>query len=185
MNTQQVFKRNFLQERIKSKFSSQEFNHETDNKELPDDIDYENEEMSENDNNLSLEQRIKLLENQSNHLLYFVFFMYENFPELVKKIIPVQKMFGVFMNSKPHVPQEEMPAKPRQASAKRKINVTPREYEILLLLAEGLCAKEIATKLYISESTVVTHKKNLKEKFEARNTAELISKAVKWTEENS
>jgi DNA-binding NarL/FixJ family response regulator len=54
---------------------------------------------------------------------------------------------------------------------------TRREKDVLELLVKGLCAKEIANKLFISESTVITHKKNLKEKFNAKNTVELISKA--------
>jgi DNA-binding CsgD family transcriptional regulator len=56
-------------------------------------------------------------------------------------------------------------------------SLTRREIEVLQLLVKGLCAKEIASSLFISESTVITHKKNLKKKFDARNSVELISKA--------
>ena len=55
--------------------------------------------------------------------------------------------------------------------------LTKREIEVLDLLVKGLCAKEIADNLFISETTVITHKKNLKKKYNVRNTVELISKA--------
>ena len=53
--------------------------------------------------------------------------------------------------------------------------LTKRETEVFNLLAKGMCAKEIAKMLFISETTVITHKKNLKEKFHAKNTVELIA----------
>lgn len=57
--------------------------------------------------------------------------------------------------------------------------ITRREKEVLQLIAEGLTNAEIAAKLFISIPTVNTHRKSLIEKFEAANTAVLISKAVK------
>ncbi len=56
---------------------------------------------------------------------------------------------------------------------------TRREKEVLCLLTQGYCAKEIAKRLFISETTVITHKRNLKEKFKAKNTVELISKTAR------
>ena len=55
--------------------------------------------------------------------------------------------------------------------------MTPKEKEVLQLLALGFSSKEIATKLEISFHTVETHRKNLRHKFGARNIAEVISKA--------
>lgn len=64
-------------------------------------------------------------------------------------------------------------------SAKDKKPVlTKRETEVFKLLAKGLCAKEIAKMLFISETTVITHKKNLKDKFHAKNTVELIANVL-------
>ncbi len=62
----------------------------------------------------------------------------------------------------------------------RPTNVSKREKEILQLLADGYSAKEIASMLFISATTVITHRKNLIEKFNVRNTAELIKKATKF-----
>jgi DNA-binding NarL/FixJ family response regulator len=55
--------------------------------------------------------------------------------------------------------------------------LTRREKEVLSLIAEGLTNHEIAEKLFISTSTVDTHRKNLLSKFEVKNTATLIRMA--------
>ncbi len=52
--------------------------------------------------------------------------------------------------------------------------ITRREKEVLELIAEGMTNNEIAVKLYISSTTVDTHRKNLLTKLEAKNTASLI-----------
>lgn len=57
--------------------------------------------------------------------------------------------------------------------------ITRREKEVLQLIAEGLTNGEISEKLFISVPTVNTHRKSLLEKFEAKNTAALIGKAIK------
>lgn len=57
--------------------------------------------------------------------------------------------------------------------------ITRREREVLQLIAEGLTNAEISEKLFISIPTVNTHRKSLLEKFEVKNTATLIGKAIK------
>jgi DNA-binding NarL/FixJ family response regulator len=57
--------------------------------------------------------------------------------------------------------------------------ITRREKEVLQLIAEGLTNTEIADKLFISVPTVNTHRKSIIEKFEVKNTASLIGKAIK------
>ena len=52
--------------------------------------------------------------------------------------------------------------------------VTRREMEVLQLIAEGMTNNEIAQKLFIGITTVDTHRKNLLDKFAAKNTAELV-----------
>src|SRR5439155_14124825 len=52
--------------------------------------------------------------------------------------------------------------------------LTRREKEVLTLIAEGMTNNEIAQSLFISSTTVDTHRKNLLSKFEAKNTASLI-----------
>jgi len=57
--------------------------------------------------------------------------------------------------------------------------LTPREKQILALIVEGASSKEIAKKLFLSISTVETHRANLMTKIGARNVAQLIHYAVR------
>jgi DNA-binding NarL/FixJ family response regulator len=56
--------------------------------------------------------------------------------------------------------------------------ITRRESEILKLIADGFTNQEIAEKLFISSSTVDSHRKNMLIKFNAKNTAALIKTAI-------
>lgn len=53
-------------------------------------------------------------------------------------------------------------------------SVTERELEVLKLLAQELTSKQIAEKLFISERTVETHRKNLMRKTGANNAIGLV-----------
>lgn len=57
------------------------------------------------------------------------------------------------------------------------LTLTEREAEILPLIASGMTSPQIADKIFLSLATIKWHRKKLLEKFEAANTAELISKA--------
>lgn len=58
--------------------------------------------------------------------------------------------------------------------------ITRREKEVLLLISEGLTNGEIADTLFVSITTVDTHRKNLLAKFEVKNTAALIRMATQF-----
>lgn len=53
--------------------------------------------------------------------------------------------------------------------------LTSREIEIIKLLAKGLSSPEIAEKLFISENTVETHRRNILRKTNTHSTVELIN----------
>jgi DNA-binding NarL/FixJ family response regulator len=55
---------------------------------------------------------------------------------------------------------------------------TKREREVLELVAQGYSSKQIADKLFITEKTVESHRKNMIEKARAKNTVQLISYAA-------
>jgi DNA-binding NarL/FixJ family response regulator len=57
--------------------------------------------------------------------------------------------------------------------------LTPRQLEVLQLLAEGRPMKEIADILKVSEKTVMFHKYNIMESFNLKNNAELVLFALK------
>lgn len=56
--------------------------------------------------------------------------------------------------------------------------VTRREKQVLELLAEGLTNQEIGQQLFLSTTTVDSHRKSLLAKLQAKNTAELIKLAI-------
>lgn len=57
------------------------------------------------------------------------------------------------------------------------LKITPRELEILGLIAEGFSTREIAHKLYVSESTVKTHSSRLFEKLGAKRRTQAVQLA--------
>ena len=69
------------------------------------------------------------------------------------------------------------------AEARRSIGhataLTPREREIVKLLAEGLRAEDVAKRLVLSPYTVRTHIRNAKDKLGARTTAQAIAIAIR------
>lgn len=58
-------------------------------------------------------------------------------------------------------------------------NLSPREKEILQLIAEEHTSVEIAQMLFISEKTVEKHRANLMEKLHVRNLAGVVRLAIK------
>jgi DNA-binding NarL/FixJ family response regulator len=56
--------------------------------------------------------------------------------------------------------------------------LTPREKQVIQLLSEGKTSLQIAEELSVSALTIDTHRRNLIQKFAAKNTAELIKTAM-------
>lgn len=54
--------------------------------------------------------------------------------------------------------------------------ISPRELEILKLVAYENTITEMATKLFISKHTVISHRKNLMVKMEVKNAAGMVRK---------
>jgi DNA-binding NarL/FixJ family response regulator len=64
---------------------------------------------------------------------------------------------------------------PEKALADR--NITPREYEVLQLIAQGLSNQEIANTLFISLSTIKTHNQSLFVKLDVKRRTQAIERA--------
>lgn len=57
------------------------------------------------------------------------------------------------------------------------IHLSTREREVLSLIAYEATSQEIAQVLYISNHTVISHRKNIMEKLGVRNTAGLVRRS--------
>ncbi len=57
-------------------------------------------------------------------------------------------------------------------------DLSPREIDVLALIAKGLSNKEIANKLNISQTTVITHRKNITDKLGIKSVSGLTIYAV-------
>ena len=58
----------------------------------------------------------------------------------------------------------------------RELGITPREHEILGLIAEGLSNREIGERLFVSENTVKTHSSRLFEKMSVSRRTQAVQK---------
>jgi DNA-binding CsgD family transcriptional regulator len=57
------------------------------------------------------------------------------------------------------------------------LGITPREYEVLQLIAEGLSNKEMAERLFVSENTIKTHTSRVFDKLGASRRTQAVQLA--------
>jgi DNA-binding NarL/FixJ family response regulator len=70
-------------------------------------------------------------------------------------------------------------ARPHAAEpAEKPGSLSRREIEVLQLISQGLTTGEIAEKLFLSKRTIETHRQNMMEKMQVKNTAALIKQAM-------
>ena len=74
----------------------------------------------------------------------------------------------------PVLPDTPFVVNQRQVEAR---GITPRELEILQLIADGLSTREMAERLFVSENTVKTHCKRLFDKLEVNRRTKAIQVA--------
>ena len=67
----------------------------------------------------------------------------------------------------------------RQVSIEHSTNLTPREFQCLRLISEGLNNKEIAERLFLSPETINTHAKSIRQKLDCKNITEAVAKALR------
>ena len=65
----------------------------------------------------------------------------------------------------------------QNTSAISELEISKRELEILTLLGEGLSNQEIASKLFVSLSTVKSHNQNIFQKLEVKRRMQAVEKA--------
>ncbi|MCS7153903.1 MAG: response regulator transcription factor [Bacteroidia bacterium] len=74
--------------------------------------------------------------------------------------------------------QQEKPSGRGRSSSSDGIHLTPREKEILELIAQELTNAQIAEKLKLSPRTVHTHRRSLMQKLGVKNSAGLVKYAI-------
>lgn len=82
---------------------------------------------------------------------------------------------GAVLNKKSLQQKKEIQPQPKVDSNKiEELEITNREYEVLQAVAKGLSNKEIAEKLFISESTIKTHVSSLLLKLNAKRRTQAV-----------
>lgn len=67
----------------------------------------------------------------------------------------------------------------QQTSTPKSVTLSPREREVLQLLAEGHSTKNIAEKLFLSVKTIEAHRAQIMRKLDIHNVAELTKYAIR------
>ncbi len=97
--------------------------------------------------------------------------------ELIISVIALVFLgIGLYINN--HKGQSE-PSKGLKIDHKKikELGISKREHQVLVEISKGLSNKEVAEKLFISESTIKTHVSNLLLKLNAKRRTEAIKKA--------
>lgn len=94
--------------------------------------------------------------------------------EVIISVIAVLSFFiGIYFNRRIGKTEEDR-KKEINTSKIKELEITSREYEVLELIAKGLSNKEIATTLFLSESTIKTHVSNLLIKLNAKRRTHAV-----------
>lgn len=86
--------------------------------------------------------------------------------EILEKLVPIGA--------------DELRTETRQTGGVPPEALTPREIEILRLIALEYSTQDISKELFISDNTVGTHRKNLLRKTDSKNVAGLVKYAIKY-----
>jgi DNA-binding CsgD family transcriptional regulator len=87
-------------------------------------------------------------------------------------------ILGIWLGLKLTRPQQTIVVKaiPVAPDPKKReaLGITPREFEILELIAQGMSNREIAEKLFVSENTVKTHSSRVFDKLGAKRRTQAV-----------
>jgi len=95
--------------------------------------------------------------------------------EAVIAVIAIAFFFvGIYINKKSLNKTKAIPATEINHEKIKELEISKREYEVLQKISEGLSNKEIADKLFLSESTIKTHVSNILLKLNAKRRTQAI-----------
>jgi len=103
----------------------------------------------------------------------------------VLKTAPAEELFSTLRATLPEIGDDAAAGPvlienaPQQRRAARHLRVTPRENEVLRLIAEGNSARAAAAILGVSAKTVEAHKFNFMRKLDLHNRAQVITYALR------
>lgn len=80
---------------------------------------------------------------------------------------------GVYLNKK-SLHKQKLASEVINHQKIKDLDISKREYEVLVGISEGLSNKEIGEKLFISESTIKTHVSNLLSKLNAKRRTQAL-----------
>ena len=110
---------------------------------------------------------------------YTILSGYSTLEFVIALIALVFFFIGVYLNKRSQVHLK----KPQMKINREKINtlgLSSREYEVLENISEGLSNKEIAEKLFLTESTVKTHVSNVLLKLNAKRRTQAVQIAKRF-----
>lgn len=94
--------------------------------------------------------------------------------EIVIAMIAIVFFFiGIYLNKKSLQKRKEV-LKDINHQKIKELEISTREYEVLIGISEGLSNKEIGEKLFVSVSTVKTHVSNLLSKLNAKRRTQAL-----------
>ena len=119
-------------------------------------------------------------------LIEYRFLVVEHSLEIYGGLVAlIFSMCGIWLGLRLTRGRDVVPSSPVRASESfvvdqarlEALGITPREHEILELIAAGLSNREIAQKLFVSENTVKTHSSRLFDKLNAKRRTQAVQRA--------
>jgi DNA-binding NarL/FixJ family response regulator len=97
---------------------------------------------------------------------------------IIATIAIVFFFIGIYINKKRKLPQKKLEIHEVDYVQIETLGLSRREYEVLCKLAQGHSNKEIASLLFVSESTIKTHVSNIYKKLDVKRRTQAIQKAT-------
>ena len=94
--------------------------------------------------------------------------------DFIEKPFEGSVLLGRVRQAMAHDATHRVEGRRRRITHKRLNSLTPREYQVLSLVIDGLLNKQIAAKLGISMKTVENHRAKVMEKMKAESLAQLV-----------